>query len=144
MTDHNHRNGDAKGQKNCCKAFILLITHSSTATCRLECSAQVCHSGFTNTDESGLKNWALSPFSRIIRQILFGKLENCWMDIKWELVSRIIVRNISAFQIDIEKIEPLTSNGLRFGEMKLKPLAKTKFLGYGPAFSDSGEWINTG
>jgi hypothetical protein len=52
------------------------------------------------------------------------------------------------FKIDIEKIEKLaTTSGLRFGELKLKPLAKTKFVGYGPKFTDdpsSKEWINTG
>uniref|UniRef100_A0A915DED1 AMP-binding enzyme C-terminal domain-containing protein n=1 Tax=Ditylenchus dipsaci TaxID=166011 RepID=A0A915DED1_9BILA len=37
-----------------------------------------------------------------------------------------------------------SNNGHIVGELRLKPLVKTKFVGYGPKFSDFCEWISTG
>lgn len=51
--------------------------------------------------------------------------------------------------MDIEKIDKLTGytlNGIKktVGELKLKSLTGTKFVGYGPNFNAYTEWINTG
>lgn len=48
------------------------------------------------------------------------------------------------FQVNTKAIPNLENDGI--GELLLKPLAKTKFLGYAP-FGDSPEqmdWVNTG
>lgn len=51
--------------------------------------------------------------------------------------------------MEIAKVDKLIApvvNGMKriVGELKLKPLAGTKFVGYGPNFSAYTEWINTG
>jgi hypothetical protein len=48
--------------------------------------------------------------------------------------------------VDVIKVDKLnTNNGHRIGELRLRPLAKTKFIGYAPKFeTDSQEWVNTG
>ncbi|CAK5043413.1 unnamed protein product [Meloidogyne enterolobii] len=48
------------------------------------------------------------------------------------------------FQVDVTKIDNLANNGHLIGELRLKPLSKTTFLGYGPDFVAGQEWISTG
>lgn len=51
---------------------------------------------------------------------------------------------LDGYQADVEKIEKLGSDGRKFGELRLTPLAKTKFIGYGPKFDEFRGVINTG
>jgi len=51
---------------------------------------------------------------------------------------------LDGYEADVLKIDKLTSNGQLVGELRLKPLAKTKFLGYGPKFETLDEWVDTG
>lgn len=57
----------------------------------------------------------------------------------------ICANNINYFKVDIIPIDKLTSsNRQTVGELRIKPLIKTKFIGYGPKFSQFSDWINTG
>ncbi|KAF7632256.1 hypothetical protein Mgra_00008324 [Meloidogyne graminicola] len=52
---------------------------------------------------------------------------------------------LKGYQVDVTKIDKLASNGHLIGELRLKPLSKTTFLGYGPNFvANEKEWVNTG
>ncbi|KAI1728905.1 AMP-binding enzyme domain-containing protein [Ditylenchus destructor] len=59
---------------------------------------------------------------------------------------KAVGKPLDGYQVDVVPMDKLrkTSNGHRVGELRLKPLVKTKFIGYGPKFSDYSEWINTG
>uniref|UniRef100_A0A914KL57 AMP-dependent synthetase/ligase domain-containing protein n=1 Tax=Meloidogyne incognita TaxID=6306 RepID=A0A914KL57_MELIC len=51
---------------------------------------------------------------------------------------------LTSLQVDVTKIDNLANNGHLIGELRLKPLSKTTFLGYGPDFVAGQEWISTG
>uniref|UniRef100_A0A1I8AW31 AMP-binding domain-containing protein n=1 Tax=Meloidogyne hapla TaxID=6305 RepID=A0A1I8AW31_MELHA len=51
---------------------------------------------------------------------------------------------LKGYEVGVTKIDNLASNGHLIGELRLKPLSKTTFLGYGPDFVAGQEWISTG
>uniref|UniRef100_A0A915NZ90 AMP-dependent synthetase/ligase domain-containing protein n=2 Tax=Meloidogyne TaxID=189290 RepID=A0A915NZ90_9BILA len=51
---------------------------------------------------------------------------------------------LKGYEVDVTKIDNLANNGHLIGELRLKPLSKTTFLGYGPDFVAGQEWISTG
>jgi hypothetical protein len=56
-----------------------------------------------------------------------------------------IGRTLDGFQVDIKPVDKLVpSNGHQLGELRIRALEKTKFLGYGPDFNACLEWIETG
>ncbi|CAD5207091.1 unnamed protein product [Bursaphelenchus okinawaensis] len=56
-----------------------------------------------------------------------------------------IGKALQGYQVDIKPIPKLqSSNGHTIGELRVKPLEKTKFMGYGPDFNANLDWIDTG
>ena len=53
-------------------------------------------------------------------------------------------RPLEGFEIFIEKIDKLSTEKRTIGELKLKPLKKTKFIGFGPSYNTFSEVISTG
>ncbi|KAE9554064.1 hypothetical protein FO519_002706 [Halicephalobus sp. NKZ332] len=57
---------------------------------------------------------------------------------------KAIGRPLECFEIMIEKIPKLSTEKKIVGELKFKPLKKTKFIGFGPDFNSFSEFISTG
>ncbi|KAL3098870.1 hypothetical protein niasHT_024625 [Heterodera trifolii] len=53
-------------------------------------------------------------------------------------------RVLNGYEADVSPLEKVPANGRRVGELRLRPLQKTKFVGYGPKFEENAEWVNTG
>ncbi|KAI3413401.1 hypothetical protein GPALN_010896 [Globodera pallida] len=57
---------------------------------------------------------------------------------------KAVGRVLNGYEADVVQIEKVPTNGRRIGELRLRPLPKTKFVGYGPKFDENADWINTG
>jgi hypothetical protein len=56
-----------------------------------------------------------------------------------------IGKTLEGFQVDVKPVDKLVgANGQRIGELRVRALEKTKFLGYGPKFDSCAEWVETG
>uniref|UniRef100_A0AC34QVD6 AMP-dependent synthetase/ligase domain-containing protein n=1 Tax=Panagrolaimus sp. JU765 TaxID=591449 RepID=A0AC34QVD6_9BILA len=57
---------------------------------------------------------------------------------------KAIGRPLDGFEVSVDKIEALSTEKRTVGELKVRPVMKTKFIGFGPDFNSPVEWISTG
>uniref|UniRef100_A0A914C6Y4 AMP-dependent synthetase/ligase domain-containing protein n=1 Tax=Acrobeloides nanus TaxID=290746 RepID=A0A914C6Y4_9BILA len=59
-------------------------------------------------------------------------------------LGKAVGRPLDGYEMELSEVEKISSKNRQVGELRVRPLAATKFIGYGPHFNSFSEWINTG
>ncbi|TKR92703.1 hypothetical protein L596_007304 [Steinernema carpocapsae] len=57
---------------------------------------------------------------------------------------KAVGKPLDGYEVEIRKVDGVTATNEEIGELMVRPIGATKFLGYGPSFNELEDWIATG